>query len=87
MSASLISYIAADATGYMMTFAPTPCTTANQTLACEDFRSDLIGGDVCCASITVRNGSSQVLQANLCYSRHLAYYMPTNTVGTITTTY
>jgi hypothetical protein len=55
-----ITLVKADATGYLMTYQPTPCTTQNQTLACEEFRSDFIGGDACCASVVVRNGSAQV---------------------------
>jgi hypothetical protein len=78
---ALVSVVAA-----VETITNIPCSATNETLACESLREDIIG-PVCCAQVTVRNGSSLLHTANICYSRTLAHFMPSNTVGTYTTSF
>lgn len=38
-------------------FTPVACTAANEATACKSL-SDNFGGDVCCATVTTKNGSA-----------------------------
>lgn len=62
------------------------CSTSNLTSACYGLDTSVLG-TICCASIVSKNGSSTISSVNLCYSRVLAYLLPSVTVGQVTTSY
>jgi len=62
------------------------CSASNISSACYGLDTNVLG-TICCAAIVSKNGSSVISQANLCYSRVLAYLLPSVTVGQISTTY